>query len=53
MRKIPLNVSSISINLLPSQAMPLASKHADLQQLAGWSLINPKFIALISYPFSK
>jgi len=49
MRKIPLNVSSISIYLQPGQATPLASQHADFQYLAGWSLINPKFIALHSY----
>ncbi|HUP13064.1 MAG TPA: hypothetical protein VM187_12645 [Niastella sp.] len=48
MRKIPLNVSSISIILQPRQATPLASHQADIQHLASWSLINPKFIALIS-----
>jgi hypothetical protein len=52
MRKIPLNVSSISIILQPRQATPLASQYADFQHLAGWSLINPKFIALTSYSYS-
>jgi hypothetical protein len=48
MRKIPLNVSSNNYLVLPHQAKPLTSERADFQHLAGWSLINPFFIALVS-----
>jgi hypothetical protein len=52
MRKIPLNVSSISYDLLPHQAKPLTSELSDFQRLASWSLINPLLIALISNSFT-
>jgi hypothetical protein len=52
MRKIPLNVSSNSCHLLPRQAKPLTSQNTDFQRLAGWSLNNPFFIALISNSYT-
>jgi hypothetical protein len=53
MRKIPMNVSSISYNLPPHQAAPLTSQLTEFQRLTGRSLINPLcIIALISNSFT-
>ncbi|HEX6431510.1 MAG TPA: hypothetical protein VF008_27655 [Niastella sp.] len=54
MRKILLNVSSISYNLLPHQATPLTSQLTEFQRLTGRSLINPTcVIAIISSSFTS